>query len=97
MENKILQDLYYGRIAPNEMAFRRESEYAKALAEAVTLGNQIRELLPVDSKDLVTQMEDAQNRCLCEAEEEQFTLGFRLGAKIMLSVLTGESETFTEL
>lgn len=97
MKNQILQDLFYGRIAPNEMAFRRESDYAKALAESVTLGKRIRDLLPSNHQDLVTKMENAQNQCLCEAEEEQFVLGFRLGAQIMLAALTGESETFMEI
>lgn len=97
MTNQILQDLFYGRILPNEMAFRRESDYAKALAEAVSYGNQIRELLPDDQKDLVTKMEGAHNQCMCEAEVEQFSLGFRLGAQIMLAALTGKSETFIEI
>ena len=94
MKNNILQDLYYGRVAPSEMAFRKESEYANALAEAVRLGNQIRELLPDNQIDLVSRMESAQNQCLCEAEEDKFILGFQLGAKVMLSILLGENSTF---
>ena len=31
------------------------------------------------------------------SERERFILGFRLGAKVMLSVLTGESDTFKML
>ena len=46
---------------------------------------------------MVDKMESAQNHILDEAEREYFLIGFRLGAKMMLSVLNGESDTFREI
>lgn len=97
MDKDILRDLYYGRLSPWEMTFRRSSEYAKALEEVVACGDRLRELLTEEDRTLVDKMETAQNYTLDEAEREYFLIGFRLGAKMMLSILKGESDTFREI
>ena len=38
MDKDILRDLYYGRLSPWEMTFRKSSEYARALTEVVATG-----------------------------------------------------------
>ena len=97
MDKDILRDLYYGRLSPWEMTFCKSSEYGKALTEVVACGDRLRELLNEADRALVDKMESAQNHILDEAEREYFLIGFRLGAKIMLSVLNGESDTFREI
>ena len=97
MDKDILRDLYYGRLSPWEMTFRKSSEYAKALTEVVDFGEKIRELLTEEDRTLVDKMESAQNHIPDEAEREYFLIGFRLGTKMMLSVLNGESDTFREI
>lgn len=97
MDKDILRDLYYGRLSPWEMTFRKSSEYAKALTEVVDFGDKIRELLTEEDRALVDKMENVQNHILDEAEREYFLIGCRLGAKMMLSVLNGESDTFREI
>ncbi len=97
MDKDILRDLYYGRLSPWEMTFCKSSEYAKALTEVVACGDRIRELLNKADCALVDKMENAQNHILDQAEREYFLIGFRLGAKMMLSILNGESDTFREI
>ena len=97
MEKDILRDLYYGRLSPWEMTFRKSSEYARALTEVVACGDRLRDLLTEEDRALVDKMENAQNHILGEAERKYFFIRFRLGAKMMLSVLNGESDTFREI
>lgn len=97
IDKDILRDLYYGRLSPWEMTFCKSSKYAKALTEVVACGHRLRELLNEADHTLVDKMESTQNHILDEAEREYFPIGFRLGAKIMLSVLNGESDTFREI
>ena len=54
-------------------------------------------MLTEEERILVDKLENAQNRILDEAEREYFLMGFRLGAKMMLSILNGESNTFREI
>ena len=58
MDKDILRDLYYGRLSPWEMTFRKSSEYAKALTEVVDCGDKIRELLTEEDRALVDKMEN---------------------------------------
>ncbi len=93
----ILSDLYYGEITPIAMEFRRCSEYGKALAEVTRLSDEIRKLLGPEHAALMDQLSSAQLQTIDISERERFILGFRLGAKVMISVLTGESDTFKML
>lgn len=93
----ILSDLYYGEITPIAMEFRRGSEYGKALAEITRLSDEIRKLLGPEHVALMDQLSSAQLQTIDISERERFILGFRLGAKVMISVLTGESDTFKML
>ena len=97
MKNQILQDLYHGRIIPDEVAFRRDSSYAKDLAEAASLADQIRDLLPNDQQILLDKLSDAQCRYSGKMEEEQFINGFRLGGQIILAVLNEGSTDITDM
>lgn len=97
MDKDILHDLYYGRISPWETSFHKSSEYAKTLTEAVACGDRLRKVLTEEERILVDKLENAQNRILDEAGREYFLMGFRLGAKMMLSILNGESNTFREI
>ena len=54
-------------------------------------------MLTEEDRALVDKMENAQNHILGEAERKYFFIRFRLGAKMMLSVLNGESDTFREI
>lgn len=84
----ILEDLYLGDIRPNERGFKRNSQYAKALDEAVKVGDELTALLNERAKKLFEDFMDAQREVTVLTDCETFCYAFKLGAKIMLDVLT---------
>lgn len=49
VSNKILSDLFYGNIVPNEKQFDRDSEFGKAAAELVKEEEKLRAMLDGDA------------------------------------------------
>ena len=85
---QILEDLYIGDIRPNERFFNRNSQYAKALDEVVKVGDTLTESLNEEQKKLFEDFMDAQREATVLTDCETFCYAFKLGAKIMLDVLT---------
>ncbi len=84
----ILEDLYLGDIRPNERFFKRNSQYAKALDEVVKVSDVLTASLNKDEKKLFEDFMDAQREVSVLTDCETFCYAFKLGAKIMLDVLT---------
>ena len=85
---QILEDLYLGDIRPNERFFKRNSQYAKALDEVVKAGDTLTASLNEDEKKLFEDFMDAQREVNVLTDCETFCFAFKLGAKIMMDVLT---------
>ena len=85
---QILEDLYLGDIRPNERFFKRNSQYAKALDEVVKVGDALTASLNEEEKTLFEDFMDAQREITVLTDCETFCYAFKLGAKIMLDVLT---------
>ena len=85
---QILEDLYLGDIRPNERFFKRNSQYAKALDEVVKVGDELTASLNERAKKLFEDFMDAQREVTVLTDCETFCYAFKLGAKIMLDVLT---------
>ncbi len=84
----ILEDLYLGDVRPNERGFKRKSQYAKALDEVVKVGDALTASLNEEEKKLFEDFMDAQREVSVLTDCETFCCAFKLGAKIMLDVLT---------
>ena len=84
----ILEDLYVGDVRPSERVFKRNSQYAKALDEIVNVGDALTALLNENEKKLFEDYMDAQREVTVLTDCETFCYAFKLGAKIMLDVLT---------
>ena len=84
----ILEDLYLGDIRPNERFFKRSSQYAKALDEVVKVGDALTVSLNEEEKKLFEDYMDAQREVNVLTDCETFCMAFKLGAKIMMDVLT---------
>jgi len=84
----ILEDLYLGDIHPNERGFKRNSQYAKALDEVVKVGDALTASLNEEEKKLFEDFMDAQREVTVLTDCETFCYAFKLGAKIMLDMLT---------
>ena len=84
----ILEDLYVGDIRPNERSFKRNSQYAKALDEVVKAGDVLTDGLTNEQRELFEDYMTAQREVNVLTDCETFCMAFKLGAKIMLDVLT---------
>ena len=84
----ILEDRYLGDVRPSERSFKRSSQYAKALDEVVRAGDELSDTLTEKQKELFEGYMTAQREVNVLTDCETFCMAFKLGAKIMLDVLT---------
>ena len=84
----ILEDLYLGDIRPGERSFKRNSQYAKALEEVVKAGDALTDTLTEKQKEMFEDYMTAQREVNVLTDCETFCSAFKLGAKIMMDVLT---------
>ena len=85
---QILEDLYVGDVRPTERFFKRNSQYAKAIDEVVKVGDTLTGSLNEEQKALFEDYMTAQREVTVLTDCETFCYAFKLGAKIMLDVLT---------
>ena len=84
----ILEDLYLGDVRPSERSFKRNSQYAKALDDLVKAGDALTDTLIEKQEEMFEDYMAAQREVSVLTDIETFCLAFKLGAKIMLDVLT---------
>ena len=85
---QILEDLYIGNVRPGERMFKRNSQYAKALDETVKAGDALTASLSEEQKAFFEDYMTAQREVNILTDCETFCYAFKIGAKIMLDVLT---------
>lgn len=83
----ILEDLYTGNVRPGERSFRQNSQYSRALAQAVESGDALIKSLTEEQKKLFEEYMDAQREVNILTDCETFIYALKLGAKLMLDVL----------
>ena len=84
---RVLSELWYGNIEPQDRTIPRNSEYKKLLSKICEYEETFRGIF---SPEQQTEFEDYENATISVTaicEEAAFVYGFRLGAKIMLEVL----------
>ena len=85
---QVLEDLYLGEIHPGERMGKRGQQYKKALDEAIKMGDALTASLTEQQKELFEAYMTAQREVNILTDVETFIYSFRLGAKIMMDVLT---------
>ena len=88
---QILEELYLGGVRPGERSGKLNAQYKKALDEIIEAGDALTASLSAEQKELFEDYMAAQREVSTLTDVETFIYSFRLGAKIMLDVLT-ESE-----
>ena len=83
----ILEELYIGNVRPGERRFKRNSQYARALAAVADAEEAVLSTLNEEQKKLFEAFVDAQREVTVLTDAETFIYSFRLGAKIALDVL----------
>ena len=94
---QVLEDLYMGDIHPymgdihpSERSFKKGSQYANALNEAVKAGDALIGTLTEKQKEQFEAYMTAQREVNVLTDCETFCYAFKLGAKTMMDVLTDE-------
>ncbi len=85
-----ISELYRGRIsAPTDIRIRAD-EYDKLNAKAEELHNQIVGVLSADMADTLEELIDIHRKMESITSEDNYTRGFRDGARILLDMLCGD-------
>ena len=85
---QVLEDLYVGEIRPSERSFKKNSQYARALDEVVRAGDALTDMLSEGQKAQFEEYMSAQREVTVLTDCETFCYAFKLGARIMMDVLT---------
>lgn len=87
-----IKELYYGNISPSAQKFVKGSEYAKQLNSNDDLRNRLKESVSTEDIEIVDAICENYSNLISISSEENYVLGFRDGAKLMLDVLMGENK-----
>ncbi len=90
----IIKDLYFGNIAPCDLFVKKGSEYQQISNQLVELEDAFLEKLNDSEKSLYEQIWDCRGQQECILEEDLFSEGFRLGARLMLEILREPDRQF---
>ncbi len=80
---KILEDLYFGNIAPYEKRMTASSELRRLAKRASDCESQLMERLNEEEQKLLNVLINAQQEIDSITVKENFILGFRLGVRLM--------------
>ncbi len=84
----VLEDLYLGEIRPGERSGSRNRQHMKALDELLKAEEELSASFSEEQKKLFEAFTDTQREVSILTDAETFTYSFKLGAKIILDVLT---------
>ena len=82
-----LEDLYYGNITPNAQNMAPNSELKRATDRVTRFENQLTERLDEAGQAVLAKLIESQHEIDSITALENFILGFRLGAKIMMECM----------
>jgi len=84
---KLLQDLYNGRINPLDMKLMDGSQYKKAVEKVSQYDEEISELLTGQHKELFEKFISKQGELNYLNSEERFIQGFKMGARLVIEIM----------
>ena len=82
-----LEDLYYGNITPNAQDMAPNSELKRATDRVTRFENQLTERLDEAGQAVLARLIESQQEIDSITALENFILGFRLGAKIVMECM----------
>ena len=90
-----LENLYFGKITPNEHDITPGSVLADAMDWAEQCEEKLTALLEGEEKTLLLQLLNAENEISSTMAMENFILGFRLGMRIAIESLDEDDGSLT--
>lgn len=92
MMRKILEDLWYGNICPQNDSYQPTKE-KKELMEYITFHhNNLRATLTEKQKEVLEKFDDCHAELSSINEREIFVYAFQLGARIAIEVMHSDAE-----
>jgi len=88
----VLEELYLGNIDPNTAYFKRDSDFGRAMGRIAENEDQLLKRLHEPEKTMFAAFSDAQAEINSLTATEKFSVGFKLGALLMVEVFTGKEE-----
>ena len=82
-----LEDLYYGNITPGVQQIAPNSELKRATDRVARFEGQLTERLDEDGQTILAKHIESQHEIDSITALENFILGFRLGARIMMECM----------
>lgn len=92
-----LEKLYFGNLTPNERQIEPGSALRKAMDQAEQQEEQLTAQLEGEEKTMLLRLLNAENEIASTFALENFVLGFRLGARMILEVLDENDGALTDL
>ena len=90
-----LEDLYFGKITPNEQDITPGSILADAMDRAEQCEEKLTALLEREEKTLLLRLLNAENEISSTMALENFVLGFRLGMRMTIEALDEDNGNLT--
>jgi hypothetical protein len=94
---KIIEDIYTGRLSAGNRTFKRGSEYEKALSELIQREDALHGKLCPDDGETLAAYAQAYANLNSISNLENFSIGFRMGAQVMLAVFGPDDEAFAPI
>ena len=89
----ILEDLYFGKITPNEQDITPGSPLQQAMDQA----EEYEEMLEGEEKTMLLRLLNAENEIGSTLALENFILGFRLGMRLAIESLDEDDGSLTAI
>ena len=87
---KLLKELALSNLQPMVQNFKKDSVYAKLLAEVTERQEELVEILSPEQKVMFDAASQAEIDLSVENDHDIFVKGFVLGAQMMLEILTAD-------
>lgn len=84
----ILQDLFYGNLAPFDGNFNSHAEYAQAVETLVDNEGKLMEILEDKDRELLSEFSDAHSALNSIMAEMEFIKGFKMGVLMMMEIIS---------
>ena len=84
---KILEQLWYDGLYPNETKLPTDNRYLKQLDTVIESEDKLLSMLPDEAKETYENLTDSKEELSAVDRAKIFVTGFRLGASIMLEVM----------
>jgi len=94
---RMLEELYYGNIRPNDKQFIRNTQFDKAMHVLSENEAKLTSLLEGQEKKLFLDLVNAQSEVNGVTAVESFIEGFRLGARIAIEIMSEEDGCLVDI